>query len=75
MVSIRSPNPAASKTRKKTSAAIRATMDSPLVIVLKADWATPAKLPRSTEDAALRSASLLIPNDGQQSPAPAGRAG
>ena len=34
------PKPAASKTRKKTRAAIRATMDSPLVIVLSAACAS-----------------------------------
>ncbi len=44
MVSIRSPKPAASKTTKNTSAAIRASKDSPLVIVLSADRAIPAKL-------------------------------
>ena len=61
MVSMRSPKPAASKTTKNTSAAIRASKDSPLVMVFSADRATPAKLDRFSEETASLRAWMLIP--------------
>jgi hypothetical protein len=58
--------PAASKTRKKTSAAIRASSPSPLVTDRSAPSATPAKLVRSTLDAAFCRTSVLSPKPASQ---------
>ena len=63
---MRPRKPAASKTRKKTSAAIRASRPSPLVTDLSALRATPAKLARLTWDAAFRSISVLTPKPASQ---------
>ena len=61
MVSIRSPKPAASKTTKNTRAAIRATRDRPLVMLLRAVLATPERLERSNEDTASVMDLVLMP--------------